>query len=266
MYYAVMKERLNLKDPQNFNQKIQWIKLYDRNPLYTKLADKYAVREYVANKIEDKYLIPLLGTWDSFDEIDFKKLPEQFVLKCNHDSGSVIICKDKNMFDKDAARKKIERCMAINFCDRLPWREWQYRDIKPKIIAEKYMVNASGEETNDYKFFCFNGEPKCLYVSAELYTTHQKVTFFDLNWNILQISAGFEKLFPVPPKPEKFEEMILISRKLADDIPFVRVDLYLIDNEIYFSELTLTPHAGYYPFNPPEWNKTFGDWLKLPEK
>jgi hypothetical protein len=264
-YYFVKKEKLNLKNPENFNQKIQWLKLYDRNPLYTKLADKYEVREYIEKEIGRQYLIPLLGVWNSFDEINFNILPKEFVIKCNHDSRSFIICKDKEVFDINKAREKLEKCMKRNYCDDKPNREWVYRGIKPKIIAEKYISDLSGSETKDYKFFCFNGEPKCVYSS--IFSLDQpKLTFFDLDWNELPFTVKYEKFETRIEKPENFKEMIEICKKLSFGTIFVRVDLYNIKGAIYFGELTFYPHNGHYTFNPPEWNRILGGWLKLPDK
>jgi hypothetical protein len=257
-----MGEKLNLKNPQNFNQKIQWLKIYDKRPLLTQCTDKYAVRQYIKDKIGEKYLIPLLGVYNSFDEIDFNFLPNQFVIKCNHDCGSVIICKDKAKFDVNSARCKINQCMKINFCTNYPYRENQYKNIVPKIVVEKCISDLSGEETKDYKFFCFNGEPKYSYASIfAIYPP--KVTFFDLDWNELEFSSGFEKLEGKIDKPVCFDEMVWVSGILSKDFDFVRVDLYELDGKIYFGELTFTPHGGYYSFNPPQWNKIFGDCLQL---
>ncbi|GMO60066.1 MAG: ATP-grasp fold amidoligase family protein [Termitinemataceae bacterium] len=260
--FTLMGQKLNLKQPQYWTHKIQWIKLFDRNPLYTKCADKYAVREYISQTIGDTYLIPLLGVFKTFDEIDFSMLPEQFVLKCNHDSGSVIICKDKNSFDKEQARLKLQKALSINYCNDYPHREWVYKNIPPCIVAEKYVSPSSGEELRDYKFFCFNGEPKCLYVS-EIGMHEPKVTFYDLDWNEMPVSTGYEKLDHTAEKPNCFDEMLFVCRNVSKKMCFVRVDLYEVDGKIYFGELTFYPHAGYYPFSP-EWNKIFGDWLKLP--
>ena len=155
-------KELNLKKPKTFNEKLQWLKLYDRNPAYTKLVDKYEVRKHIAKTIGQEYLIPLLGVWDTFEDINFSKLPNQFVLKCTHDSGGLIICTDKNRLDIDAARKKINKCLKRNYY--YPGREWPYKNVKPRIICEKYMVDESGTELKDYKFMCFNGEVKCIFV------------------------------------------------------------------------------------------------------
>jgi hypothetical protein len=266
-YYFSKSEKLNLKAPVNFNQKIQWLKIYYKNPLYTKLADKYESREYVENKAGNKYLIPLLGggVFNKFDDIDFSILPKQFVLKCNHDSGSVIICKNKDEFDIENAKNKIEACLKINYCDAYPYREWQYKNIKPIIMIEQYLINSTGEESNDYKFFCFNGEPRVLYVSL-IGEGEPFMNYYDLEWNRLDLTTGYKTLRQEIKRPDNLDEMILVCKKLSEDIPFVRIDLYLIDGKIYFGEFTFTPYGGYYPFNPPKWNKIWGDWLRLPEK
>lgn len=186
------------------------------------------------------------------------------MVKCNHDSGSTVICKDKAKLDLQATREKIEQHLKINYHDAYPYREWQYKNIKPRVIAEQFIFDRSGEPAMDYKFFCFNGVPKCLYVSSEFYTDNPKVTFFDLDWNMLPISAGYNKQETALIKPENLDELLWICELLSKDAHFVRVDLYVVEKTIYFSELTITPHGGYYPFDPPEWNKTFGDWLRLP--
>lgn len=264
-YYLSRHEKLNLKNPLNFNQKIQWLKIYYKNPLYTKLADKYDAREYVENRVGNKYLIPLLGLYNKFEGINFNEFPKQFVLKCNHDGGSVIICKNKDTFNYEKAKNKIESCLKINYCDAFEYREWQYKNIKPKIMAEQYLVNSTGEEANDYKFFCFNGEPRVLYVSL-IGEGEPFMKYFDTEWNCLDFDTGYKTLEQEIKKPDNLDEMLLICRKLSENIPFVRVDLYLVDGKIYFGEFTFTPYGGYYPFNPPEWNKIFGDWLQLPKK
>lgn len=253
-------KKLNLKNPETFNDKLNWLKLHDRKPLYTKLADKYTVREYIKEKLGEEYLIPCLGVWNSFEEIDFDKLPEQFVLKCTHDSGSVVICKDKSQFDVQKAKEKIERKLKKN----LYWwgREWVYKDIKPRIIAEKYMEDSETVELRDYKFFCFDGKPEMLFVATD--RPHDtRFDFFDLDFNNLHIKNGHENATKKINKPKCFEEMKLLAAKLSKDIPHVRIDFYEVDGQVYFGEITFYHFCGVVPFEPDEWNYKLGELIDI---
>ena len=216
-YFQHFKKFPNLRNPKTFNEKLQWLKLHDRNPEYTKMVDKYEAREYIKEKIGEEYLIPLLGVWDSFDEIDFDSLPQQFVLKCTHDSGGLVICKDKSKLDIESARKKINKSLKNNYY----WqgREWPYKNVKPRIIAEKYMVD---EETKrrtgieclvDYKFFCFNGEPKIMYYSMDK-AEDPRTDFFDMEYNHLKMRMKDPNSDEIPLKPQGFEEMKALARIL----------------------------------------------------
>lgn len=269
-FRAKMGYPLNLENPRTFNQKLQWLKLYDRKPLYTQLVDKYAVRQYIGEKIGEEYLIPLVGgPWKNTDEIDFDALPEQFVLKCNHDSGGLVVCRDKSRLDQEAAKKKLNRHLQVNYY--MSSREWPYKDVKPCIFAEQYMEDERQKSgLIDYKFFCFHGKARFMYVSQGLEdhsTAH--ISFYDLEGKDLPFKrtdfAAFDKL---PYKPEGLGKMIELANVLAQavDSPFLRVDLYEIGGRIYFSELTFTPCSGMLPFDPPEWDETIGGWLTLPEK
>lgn len=258
--------RLNLGDPQTFNEKLQWLKLYDRNPLYTKMVDKIGAKEYVAEKIGSEYIIPTIGVYDNFDDIDFEKLPDKFVIKCSHDSGGLVVCRDKSKLDVKAAKDKINRCLKKNFYYQS--REWPYKNVKPRILIEKYMSDKKQKELVDYKFYCFNGEPKYLYVSEGL-ENHEtaKIEFFDMNFKSAPFSRDDYAIFKIKPKkPKTFGQMKEIAKKLSKGIPFVRVDLYEINGKIYFGELTFTPCGGYMPFNPKEWDRKLGQLLKLPKK
>lgn len=256
-YRYVTGEKLNLNNPQTFNEKLQWLKLYDRNPLYTKLVDKYEVREYIKEKIGEEYLIPLLGVWDNVDEINFDELPSQFVLKTTHDSGGVVICKDKENFNIEKAKKFLSKHLQNNFY--YSGREWPYKNVKPRIIAEKYL----DFDIKDYKFMCFNGKMKCSFVCSERHTNGLKVTFFDKDWNKLP----FERVFPcskdILDKPKMYDRMLIVSEILSTNIPFVRVDFYEIDNKIYFGELTFYPGNGIEWFNPKKWDYKLGDMINL---
>ena len=265
-FRAMMGYPLDLKNPLTFNEKIQWLKLHDRKPEYTQMVDKYAVRDYIAKTIGEEYLIPLLGVWDTFDEIDFDQLPDQFVLKCNHDSGTVVICKDKKTFDVDAARKKINARINYNYYNL--WREWPYKNVKPKIIAEKFMSQAGSRDLVDYKILCFNGKAKCEFTCTNRRAdTGLNVTFFDLDWHRLP----FERHYHVDPnkidKPGQLSKMISLSEKLAIalDTIFVRIDYYEINNQLYFGEFTLYPGSGFEEFTPFDWDKKMGEWIELPK-
>ena len=258
--------RLNLKKPETFNEKIQWLKLYDRKPEYTTMVDKYEVKKYVANIIGEEYIIPTLGVWDKFEDINFENLPNQFVLKCTHDSGSVIICKDKNKLNISDVKKKINKSLKKNFY--YISREWPYKNVKPRIIAEKYMKLKEQASLIDYKFFCFYGEPKFLYISEGL-DNHElaKISFCDMEYCIAKFHRKDYKQFDkLPQKPVCFEEMKELARCLSKDIPFIRVDFYEIEDKIYFGELTFYPCSGYIPFEPKDYDKVLGDMIKLPKE
>lgn len=267
MYRFKMKKRMNWDNPVTFNEKLQWLKINDRKSIYTNMVDKYEAKKYVSEKIGEEYIIPTLGIWDDFDDIDFDALPNQFVLKCTHDSGGLVICKDKENLNYKEVRKKIVKSLRHNYYRT--GREWPYKNVKPRIIAEEYMKNENSVEgLIDYKFYCFNGEPKYLYISEGL-DNHStaKISFLTTNWEFSPFRRSdykpFEKL---PKKPSQFDEMVEYAKLLSKDIPFLRVDLYEINNKIYFSELTFFPSTGMMPFEPKEWDRTFGDWIDLPPK
>lgn len=262
-YRVEFKKKLNLHSPCTFNEKLQWLKLYDRNPEYTKMVDKYEAKRYVADIIGQEFIIPTLGVYDKFDEIDFDKLPEQFVIKCTHDSGGIIICKDKSKLDIKKAKNKINRSLKTNYY--YAGREWPYKNVKPRIIIEKYMTNNDGTEIKDYKFFTFNGEPKLMYVSEGSHTEYQQIAFFDMNYNQQNIKRRDYNNFKIlPEKPINFNLMISLSKKLAKNIPHLRVDFYEIDKKVYFGELTFYTGSGFIPFEDEEWNRRIGEWIKLP--
>lgn len=267
-YRLVMKRPLRLDNPQTFNEKINWLKLYNRQPLYTSLVDKSTVKDYVKNIIGDEYVIPTLGVWEKFDDIDFSILPIQFVLKSTNGGGGtgVVVCKNKSNFDKVEAKKRLETSMRTNF---KIGREWVYTEIKPRIIAEKLLSNSDGSELVDYKIFCFNGEPKLLFLASDRYAVGESLKFdwYDIDLNHLPFkSKGYEttnKEFPVFPE---FEQMKEVARQLSQGIPFVRVDLYLVDHKIYFGELTFFHDGGFVPLEPEEWEYKLGAMIQLPVK
>ena len=258
-------QELNLNNPQAFNEKLQWLKLHDRRPEYTMMVDKYAVKKYVSEKIGEQYIIPTLGVWDKFDDIDFDQLPDRFVLKCTHDSGGLVICRDKANFNIRDTRKKINRCLKQNYF----WgcREWPYKNVKPRIIAEKYMEDEILSELRDYKFFCFDGKPMLLFIASDRHKNCEtKFDFFDIDFNYLNITNGHPNSKNHPKKPLNFNLMVELSKKLSKNIPHVRVDFYEINGNVYFGELTFYHWSGLVKFNPSEWDLKLGKMLKLPKK
>ncbi len=263
-YYWYLEKKLNLADPLTFNEKIQWLKLYDFKPKYTQMADKYGVRKYVAERIGEKYLIPLIGgPWDNFEDVNLELLPNQFVLKCTHDSGTIVICSDKSKFDINSAREKLNNALNHNYYWR--GREKPYKDIKPRIIAENYLVEDEGIELKDYKIMVFNGKAKLSFVCSERFTMSKlKVTFFDLDWNKMPFERSYPKSSILIDKPQNYELMIELAEILADGIPFIRVDFYEVKGHVYFGEMTFYPGGGMESFNPKEWDAKIGEWLELP--
>ncbi|MDE6365137.1 MAG: glycosyl transferase [Lachnospiraceae bacterium] len=259
-----MGKTLNLEHPKTFNEKLQWLKLYDRNPAYTRMVDKYEVRKYVKETIGERYLIPLVGgPWLQFEEIVFSTLPEQFVLKCTHDSGSVAICRNQCDFDTESVRKKFNRALKGNFF--YGGREWPYKNVQPRIIAEQYIAGAAGEEIVDYKLHCFHGVMKFVLVCADR-TGEEKKVFYDSHWNKLPLKRPGMSSDVEIPKPQLFDEMVQIAKIFSKGIPFLRVDLYEISKKIYFGELTFFPAGGFEAFEPEEWDEKIGEWLVLPNR
>ena len=255
---------LDLENPRTFNEKLQWLKLHDRNPLYTKLVDKAEVKPWVAERIGWEHVVPTLGVWDSFDDIDFGALPERFVLKCTHDSGGLAICRDRNTFDIDAARRKIERSLSRNFY----WsgREWPYKDVRPRILAEEYLDAGASNDPADYKIFCFDGEPKALFVATGRASGDTRFDFFDVEFNHLPIENGHPNARIMPDQPKSYEEMLEMARALSVGIPHVRVDFYDVSGKPFFGEMTFFHWSGLVPFTPREYDYYFGSWLKLPNE
>lgn len=251
IYYRMkFHKKLNLKEPKTFNEKIQWLKLNNKNIVYNKMVDKYKVREYIKDKIGEEYLIPLLGVYEKVEDIDFETLPNQFVIKCTHDSGGLVICRDKTQLDIKSVKKKINKSLRRNYYYYS--REWPYKDVKPRIIIEKYMEDKKSKELLDYKFFCFNGQPMFIYISEGL-ENHEtaKISFLDMNFKKEKFKrTDYREFESLPSKPVNFEKMKEISKKLSKGHPFLRVDLYEINNKIYFGELTFSPCGGYIPIDP----------------
>lgn len=265
-YFFVFKKRLDLKNPKSYSEKLQWIKLYDRNPFYVKLVDKYEAKIVAASQIGEEYIIPTLGVWDSFDDIDFEKLPNRFVLKCTHDSGCVVICKDKAEFDIEAARAKINKGLGRNYY----WiaREWPYKNVKPRVIAEKYIESNASGGLKDYKFFCFDGDVKALFVASDRYDKSEelKFDFFDGDFNYIEAYNGHPSSNGHVEKPENFEEMKKIASKLSKGFPEVRIDLYSVDGKIFFGEYTFFSNSGLVPIEPESFDLELGSYIKLPPK
>lgn len=263
-YYSGMRKFPNLINPQTYNEKLQWLKLNDIHPEYSRMVDKAEAKEYVKETLgedAEQYIIPTLGLWNSFEEIDFNSLPNQFVLKTTHDSGGVVVVKDKTTMIMEDVRKKIKKSLSNNFYYQ--HREYPYKYVKPRIIAEKYMVDESGTELKDYKFFCFDGEPKMLFVATDR-PFDTRFDFFDTDFNHLPFKQGHPLASKEIKKPLGFEKMLELSRRLSKGFPHVRVDLYDINGSIYFGELTFFHSSGNVPFEPEEWDYKVGEWLKLP--
>lgn len=258
-----MPYRLNLKNPRTFNEKLQWIKLYDHDPLYTTLVDKYKVKSYVTERVGADYVIPLLGAWDSVDDIEWDKLADQFVVKCSHDCGGMVICKDKSKIDIEKATEKLRRAFGKNYY--YEGREWPYKNVQPKVFAEAYMEDEFGE-LRDYKFFCFDGEVKAMFIASDRQTVGEEVKFdfFDADFNHLPFTQGHPNAKQLPEKPKGFDEMKRLAAQLSKGLPEVRVDFYDVNGHIYFGEFTFFHFGGMVKFNPVEWDYKFGEWIKLP--
>lgn len=266
MYKYYIGKKLNLENPRTFNEKLQWLKLYNRKDVYTIMVDKYKVRDYVSKKIGEEHLIPLLGAWDRVDEIDFDALPNEFVIKCNHNSGTgMCICKNKVSLNIENVKKGLQKGLRENYY--YLGREWPYKNVKRKIIAEKFMVDESGCELKDYKVLCFNGEPKLIQLHQGRFTTHQSQDYYDMNWNKTDISqgkvAGFGCSDKTVPKPSCFNEMIQFSRILSKGIPQVRIDWYIINDQLYFGEITFFDGCGFDGFDDPNDDVKLGSWIDL---
>lgn len=258
-YWVRFGKKLDLDNPISFNEKIQWLKLYDRNKDYVDMVDKIKVKEYVSKKISNDIIVPTIGTYDSFEEINFNNLPQQFVIKCNHDSGSIAICNNIEQFDIKKAKKIIKRGLKTN---SFYWgREWPYKNVAPRIIIEKYL----GNNISDYKVHCFNGEAKFILVCTDR-SNNLKETFYDTKWNKMPFKRPNHDIDNEIEKPKNLESMIKYAEILSKNIPFLRVDFYEIDGNIFFGELTFYPASGWEKFSPDSWDNEIGSYLKLPQK
>lgn len=264
-YRFNMGTPLNLDSPQKYTEKLQWLKLYDHRPEYTTMVDKYEVKQYVSDRIGSEYVIPLLGVWERVEDIDFSSLPDKFVLKTAHDSGGLVICKDKSQLDISAARKKLSYFLNRKYYDYN--REWPYKNVKPRIIAEEYMEDETYKELRDYKFFTFGGVPKVLYIAQGRGKGEPTVAdFFDMDFKHLPFTIDHDMADVPPEMPKNFELMKELAAKLSEGTPQLRVDFYEVNGKVYFGEMTFFHCSGLTPFHPEEWDRIFGDWVVLPTK
>ena len=264
-YRVNMGRRLNLDSPRAFNEKLQWLKLYDRKPAYTMMVDKYRVRAYIAKKLGPEYLVPLLGVWERAEDVDFDALPEQFVLKCNHNSGEgMCICRDKSRLDLEKVRRGLKKGLEQNYY--LYGREWAYKDVPRRIIAEKFLEEKGKIGLPDYKLLVFGGKVKCSFVYTQRFSASGlHMTAFDRDWRMLPFERHYPKSTEPIEKPRNYERMVGFAEKLGKDLPFVRVDFLEAGGRLYFGELTIYPGNGLEEFTPEEWDYKLGEWLTLPE-
>ena len=266
LYRVIMGRKLNLKNPKEYNEKLQWLKLNDRKPEYSTMVDKYEVRGYIGDLLGDKYLIPCLGIYDSVDDIDIDALPDRFVLKCTHDSGSVEICKDKSSFDIEGARHRLSQAMKRNYY--ATYREWPYKYVKPRIIAEGYL-EGDGGDLKDYKVMCFNGEAKIIEVHENRFVegkVHTQ-TFYDREWNIVPLTQIETVTVDRPgERPRQLDEILRLSELIAKNMYHARIDWYIEGDKIYFGEITFFDGSGFESFSTPEMERMLGDMINLPEK
>lgn len=259
IYRIKFKEDLNLDKPITFNEKLNWLKINDRNPYYTKLADKIEVKKIVEEKVGKEYVNPTIKEYNNFDEIDFEELPNKFVLKCNHNSGGLAICTDKAKFNINKAKKDINKSLKENYYYKL--REWPYKEIKPRLLIEEYIEDDTEKDLKDYKFFCFNGVPKMVYLTVKNDNIWEN--FYDLEFKPIDLIHGMPRYSKEFKKPENFEKMIEIATELSKNIPFVRIDLHNIKGKILFGEYTFYDWGGMMPFKDEKWDKKLGEYIKL---
>jgi hypothetical protein len=263
LYRTKLNEKLDLKEPQNFNEKLQWLKLNDHNPLYIEMVDKYAAKKYVASKIGEEYIIKTYGVWNDIDDINFDVLPNRFVIKCTHDSAGLVICKDKNSFDLLGAKSKLKQCLNRNFF--YSGREWPYKHIKPRIIVEEYMEDAELKELRDYKFFTFNGKPRIMHLVSNRQNEKEETygDFFDMEYKHLDLTMGHINAPVMPEKPKNFELMTKFAEILSANTKHLRVDFYEVNGRLYFGELTFYQDSGFADIYPLQWNDILGSWIKI---
>ena len=254
-------KQLDIGNPRTFNEKIQWLKLYNHNPLYTTMVDKYEAKKYISGILGDQYIIPTLGVWDDINAINFDNLPDQFVLKTTHDSGGVVICKDKQSFDIEAAKKKLEKSLKNKFF--MFGREWSYKNVKPRIIAEEYLEN-DADGLHDYKIWCFNGTPEYVQYISGINTDHSSEGFYNRDWQLQSFSYHNPLMKNPAPRPVCLDELLACAKTLAKDCPFVRCDFYVLeDGSIRFGEMTFYPMSGMETWKPAEQDRIMGDKIDL---
>lgn len=263
LFFLKMGRKLNLKTPQTFSEKLQWLKLYNRKAEYTMMVDKYSVKNIVASLIGEKYVIPTLGVWDSPEQIEWDVLPDKFVLKTTHGGGNsgVVICKDKNTFDRNKALQKLQKSMKQDIYKS--YREWPYKNVSRKIIAEQYVIDEMTKELRDYKFFAFDGKVKALFIATDRNTGNVKFDFYDSDFNHLDVYQIHPMSGKEIVKPSHFEEMKCVAEKLSKGLPAVRIDLYEANGKVFFGEFTFFHHGGLVAFHPEKWDYKFGEWIDL---
>lgn len=262
-YFLKFRKLCNLKNPVTFNEKLQWLKLNYRVSAHSDLVDKYKVKPIVSEVIGDEYIIPTLAVYDSADDIDFDSLPNSFVLKCTHDSEGVALVRDKTAVDTEEIRNKLRQALQQHFY--FIGREPHYRHLRPRIIAEPFLEDATHGQLLDYKFFCFDGEVKAMFIASDRASGNIKFDYFDVDFSPLDLRQSYATSDTPPAKPARYDEMLSIARQLSQGHPHVRVDLYEVNGQVYFGELTFFHFGGFAPFVPPKWDKVWGDWLTLPE-
>lgn len=263
-YRSMCNRKLDLDSPRNFNEKLQWLKIHDRHDVYMDMVDKYEAKKFVAARIGDEHIIKTYGVWDSFEAVNFDLLPDSFVLKCTHDSAGYVICRSKAEFDLESARKKINRCLKRNFY--YVGREWPYKGLKPRVLAEEYMEDHTLHELRDYKIFTFNGVPQIMHLVSNRQNSKEETygDFFDMDFRHLDLTMGHPNAPKCPEKPVNFEKMKEFAAILAEGTIHLRVDFYEVDGHLYFGELTFYQDSGFADIQPERWNKILGDWINIP--
>ena len=254
---------LDLENPKTFSEKLQWLKVNYREPIQIVMVDKHEAKDFIAQRVGDQYIIPTLAIWDSVEDIDFDVLPNQFVLKCTHDSGGIVICKDKSSLDREAAKAELSTSLQRDY-SRIA-REWPYKDVPRRIIAEEYLSELGSNEILDYKMYCFHGKPKLTVVCSNRFSkTGTRMNFYDIDWKPMGIHFGhYPPLSTEFTRPETYEEMLRLATELSKDCPFLRVDFYEIKGRLYIGELTFFPGAGFEKFRPMTKDYELGEWLHL---
>lgn len=265
IYFLRLHKRMNWRDPKSFSEKLQWLKIHNRNPEYTRIVDKYEMKSFVTERLGEGYTVPTIGLWNKAEDIDFNALPDRFVIKCTHDSGSNVLCKDKEKLDIASVKKHLSKCLKNNlYCLS---REWPYKNVKPRIIAEEFLEDNTQDSLTEYKLFCFDGEVKMVLVCKGVaHTKNRTNDFCDVNLNRFPFTSLLPNSEGPLDKPTCYDELLCCAAKLAQGFPQVRVDAYVLDNKFYFGELTLFHNSGLRKFDPPEWDEKLGSWIQLPQK